>query len=532
MEKKYSVTLRKDVTCREGANVLALIDAAGGKEVEVQNAVLVPKVRGNKFGAFLGQQARENLFGMLVSFRDEDGEEMTSDKIEDVLDDAQTKMFLTERQGQNMLGYIIVSKDEKAVRAKKGEYPESLTELVRDKVRDGILTKKEADERIGYMKKNGVDAFLAERVVKDWRLYKGKAGHKPSCLYNDPFLSDSRKRKSEGIIAEGLRAACDRHAIILEGEKSVGKNIYAETITWLMCMPMYLVTFSRQMSPSSIYGEKTTDNTAADLLSAFDSTWLRKAKDVREKHRMGLVSSIAKKVLAAMKIKAVMPEEELTEEEELALRKEAEFEKLKAEASAVHITVDQSELYDWLTIGGVMVFNEMNMAEANFFASFTNQLLDGTGFLNIPGRGEVDIDPNCVLFGTQNADYQGVEIQNEATMSRFGCLYFKQPRTVKPQLMTAVSSALKKCGYEDCMLDEIYFDQCEAFYKQCQKAVESGLVANSVLNIRGFVRALTAVAKSNGCAKLRRQVEIHVINTCPVDDRAQLNIAADSLITM
>ena len=208
------------------------------------------------------------------------------------------------------------------------------------------------------------------------------------------------------------------------------------------------------------------------------------------------------------------------------------FEKLKAEASAVHITVDQSELYDWLTIGGVMVFNEMNMAEANFFASFTNQLLDGTGFLNIPGRGEVDIDPNCVLFGTQNADYQGVEIQNEATMSRFGCLYFKQPRTVKPQLMTAVSSALKKCGYEDCMLDEIYFDQCEAFYKQCQKAVESGLVANSVLNIRGFVRALTAVAKSNGCAKLRRQVEIHVINTCPVDDRAQLNIAADSLITM
>lgn len=71
-------------------------------------------------------------------------------------------------------------------------------------------------------------------------------------------------------LSKGLRAAVSRNAVICEGEKSTGKNVYLETISWLMGMPMYLITFSRQMSPSSIYGEKTTDNSAAKALSEFD----------------------------------------------------------------------------------------------------------------------------------------------------------------------------------------------------------------------------------------------------------------------
>ena len=109
------------------------------------------------------------------------------------------------------------------------------------------------------MQDNHVDNFLILRVLKGYRMYN-KPTHIPSCVYVDPYLDSTQKQKVEGIIAEGLRAAVSRNAVICEGEKSTGKNVYLETISWLMGMPMYLITFSRQMSPSSIYGEKTTDN--------------------------------------------------------------------------------------------------------------------------------------------------------------------------------------------------------------------------------------------------------------------------------
>ena len=334
----------------------------------------------------------------------------------------------------------------------------------------------------------------------------------------------------EGIIAEGLRAAVGRHAIICEGEKSVGKNVYLETLAWLLNMPMYLITFSRQMSPSSVYGEKTTDNSAAKKLAEFDPEILEKADRVNEKLKFSL-NLLYKQGLDANKAMEAATEA-LPEEDKDVLKKASEFKKLQAQSASVNIIIDASELYDWLEDGGLMCFNEMNMAEANFFASFTNQLLDGTGFLFIPGRGEVPINKDCVLFGTQNADYQGVEQQNEATMSRFGCLYFEQPETIKAQLVAAVTSALKKDGFDGVTLDKKYYDESEKYYIQCRSAVRQSTVTNACLNIRGYVRALTEVAESDGRARLSRQVEIQVINTCPFDEREPLVNIKRQIITL
>ena len=206
----------------------------------------------------------------------------------------------------------------------------------------------------------------------------------------------------------------------------------------------------------------------------------------------------------------------------------AELNRRSAQAQSVNIIIDSSELYDWLTIGGLMVFNEMNMAEPNFFASFVNQLTDGTGFLFIPGRGEVKINENCVLCGTQNADYEGVEQQNGATISRFGCSTFEQPKTIKNQLEAAVQTELKAKGYS-LPLDKKNIDMVEKFYRTCQKAVNKGDFTNAVLNIRGFVRALTNVTSSNGNALLIEEVEDHVINTCPIDERQPLKSTASTI---
>ena len=99
--------------------------------------------------------------------------------------------------------------------------------------------------------------------------------------------------------------------------------------------------------------------------------------------------------------------------------------------------------------------------------------------------------------------YEGTQQQNEATMSRFNTLYFKQPESVIGQFKAATAAALKKSGC-DYKLKEEYFKQAQSFYGQCMKAVHKAAVSNAVLNIRGFVRALTIVAESEGFCSLKR----------------------------
>ena len=418
-------------------------------------------------------------------------------------------------------GELIIKTGVGGGNAIEANVTDALQSLINEKISAGIVTKEDMDERISVFKENGIlkDENLMIRIIKGYRKYNKSCKH-PKTIYVDPEPEKFTKLHEEGIIAEGLRAAVSRHAMICEGEKSVGKNVYLDTLAWLMGMPSRLITFSRNMSPSSVYGEKTTDNSAAEALHGEEAFKYAVAKAKIE-------SGVATK-----------------EDIDLA----AKFEVLKAQSASVNIVIDQSELYDWLTDGGMIVFNEMNMAEANFFASFTNQLLDGTGYLFIPGRGEVTVNPDCVLFGTQNADYEGVEQQNAATMSRFGCLYFEQPKSVKKQLIAATKSAIREDGYdpEKLTLDDSYFDQAENFYKLCRGAVmgksvksdrgvnivESGMITNACLNIRGFVRALAEVAESNGFTKLKRQVENQVINTCPTSEREPLKAILTQTISL
>ena len=80
----------------------------------------------------------------------------------------------------------------------------------------------------------------------------------------------------------------------------------------------------------------------------------------------------------------------------------------------------------------------MNMAEANFLASFVNQITDGSGFIDIQGYGRININPDCVLIGTQNANYTGTCEQNDATMSRFACISFGYPNSIRRMIESVV----------------------------------------------------------------------------------------------
>ncbi len=543
IKEKMKITVHATALSKNKNAVAGILDnLPEGTDHAPIKVIIGEEMKQGKRIIYQDEEKLDMEIGQIKELTDENGAKVTDDKIREMLEEGNYKIQLKSHEGFDFFGDLIVMKDPGSANQRSNQaLSQDVVDAANKAVKNGFVTQADMDERLAFMKENKVDKFLMLRVISGYRMYN-KPSHKPSCLYVDPFLSSHVKKKEEGIIAEGLRAAVGRNAIICEGEKSVGKNVYLETIAWLLNMPMYLITFNRQMSPSSVYGEKTTDNTAAKALAEFDPAILAKADDIKAK-RQFMIDHFAPMQILTKEGKQENKDEQkarirrcvddmLTEEERNILAEAERFRMLQAQSASVNIIIDQSELYDWLVDGGLMCFNEMNMAEANFLASFANQLLDGTGFLFIPGRGEVPIHKDCVLFGTQNADYQGVEQQNEATMSRFGCLYFEQPGTIKAQLTNAVGYRLKKDGYPSVTVNDQVLTEAEAFYKQCRGAVTKGSLSNACLNIRGFVRAVVAHAESDGFARLRRQITIHVIDTCPVDERPALYTILESIVTL
>ena len=499
--KTYKTTIKTSSTCPQKNNVLSLLDSNAASFKTIIGEELL---RGF-YPVYVDIEKRENQYGFIqkVMKINSDNEEvqMDNDEIKELIVNG-ANVVLKSYSGSFIEAEIVLD-EVKQANVEVTKVSSKLQAIVDEKIAAGVKTKEEMDEILEYMQVNKVDEALKIKVISGYRKYN-KSSHKPRCVYVDPEINKI-KADREGIVAEGLRNGVARMATICEGEKSVGKNVYMETIAWLMGMPLYMITFSRHMSPSSIYGEKSTDNSASEKL-----------KDMQRE-------AIAK----------VMLETKCTEIGNVteAVKAAADFELQKARAASVSIVIDQSELYDWMIDGGVLVLNEMNMGESNFLSSFLNPLTDGTGFLFIPGRGEVQMHKDCVLFGTQNADYEGVQQQNEATMSRFNTLYFKQPESVIGQFKVSTAAELKKRGC-DFQLKEDYFKQAQNFYTQCMKAVRDGIVSNAVLNIRGFVRALTTVAESECFCSLKRWLEICVVCTCPTDEREALKATLDSLVTL
>jgi len=507
IRKSYEIKVQTPPTAPAAKAVVQMIADNGDSEYLRVKTVIgdEPGIAG--YDLYLDELKPENKYGFIRALS-ENGNALNKDEIANLISslDENYSISLKKAAGMGLLeGTLdILISENAANKSSDAKTSSDVKEAAKEKIDAGIMTEEEWNLRLKVFKENLVDDFLILRIVRGYRRYN-KPVHKPSCIYVDPEIATSKKLGEEGIVAEGLRNAVARNGCICEGEKSVGKNVYLETIAWLLGMPLYLITFSRQMTPSSIYGEKTTDNSAAKELATKEAYECALAK-ARVEAGQGSIED---------------------------LEKAAKLEIIKAQSASVNIVIDQSELYDWLVDGGLIVFNEMNLAEANFFASFTNQLLDGTGFLFIPGRGEVRIHKDCVLFGTQNANYEGVEQQNEATMSRFNCIVFPQPRSIKKQLIAAVTSALKRDGFEGTKLPDEYYKMCEDFYKQCRKAAsgDDACITNACLNIRGFVRALTTVAESNGVARLKRWIRLCVINSCPEDERGALGDILDLIVT-
>lgn len=332
-----------------------------------------------------------------------------------------------------------------AEKAKAAEGP-TLEELMEYVVSQGYVDTKELKMRVDYMRKNEVPDRHICWILQHYKKPK-RPVMKPKKVYVEVY-SDK-----EPLIKRLIRNAVTGHNVILEGAKSVGKNVALETMAWLRNMNIEILKMSAQMTQDEMLGNHSTDNSAKDAISAQGA-------------------------MALLKVLSGKSPEEATEEA-------AKFLSDSVKCASTSLKFQLGIMAQWLVDGyGILVLDEMNMALANTLSRAVNSLADDhTEWYEIPGYGTVKIPENCVLYGTQNdSTYCGTNSQNDATYSRFQKIIMPMPDSILEILKEGnpgvSNGVLKIC---DDIFQEIRAERNESL--------------DPALSIRGILRALENVVE-------------------------------------
>ena len=351
------------------------------------------------------------------------------------------------------------------------------------------FSAEDVDERIRYMTEEGFHPSVIKAAISFLASY-GDPENAIKIGPNDPVY---RRTADDSPIQEMVKAAYTQSALILFGEKSTGKNVASHTVAWLLGQPEYRIGFQRDMGIDDAFGGKGTDNSAAEALDEELATaYVLYNADPRA--NANYASDAGK------------------------------FELLKAQAASIRVVQNKSALLKWAAEGGVMMFDEVNMAHANLLQAIMNPLCDGDKTLVVPGYGRIRIHPACVLFAGMNPGYAGTMELNDATASRCGFYEFTLPESIKAVLGENFSGPSKA-------LLKRHIDACNRLYQDFRAAVTQGRISNKCLNIRGFVNALKQVEIFPEASSLSREIQVYVINACPSDERIVLNSMLRDKIT-
>lgn len=356
-----------------------------------------------------------------------------------------------------------------------------------------IVPEDEVDLMVKVMEANRVHPTLIARVLKERVANASEKRFQPNGM---PIYQDGNPSTEFSYMNDAIICMLNGEGLLLEGEKSTGKNVLTTTLAWFNCKPYYRIGMSAGMDMDSVFGGKSTDNSAAEGLD--------------------LELAMAKVLVSADPVKY-----------ESYLADAAKFELLKAQSASLRIIQNKAEIVDWAKDGGVLLFDEINMAEANFLQALVHPLADGERVLVLPGgEGSIKLHPHCVLAGGMNpvgSDYAGTRELNEATSSRLARIQVEMPEDIESLLRANFS--------EDTKLGNRHFKACSSVYKDFKAAAERGSVSKRCLNIRGFVRALADVERFPEATSLAHRITIQVLNGCLPEERLVLDRMVRDKIT-
>jgi MoxR-like ATPase len=390
----------------------------------------------------------------------------------------------TSKTGKNIILVKLNLNENEGVPVPQNEADYSA--LFQSLISSGISTDGEINSAVKIMEENNVHCSIIQWVMEQWE--KRVHVHKTPLVYKNQRSPEEESFLTTAIIAFAMKAG-----LVLEGPKATGKNVFAETCAEVLHLPYYRLNFTRDMLLEDIFGSKSTDNRAA------------------EKLEVGLAKAYLKTNVA--------PQIATNEDWEKA----SQFELLKAQAASLQIVHSVSTIIEWAKEGGVLMLDEMNMADPNMLQQIVNPIADTERVLLVPGEGEIPLNKSCFVLASMNPGYAGTSELNEATASRLGVLKFEYGDSILESLKANFNRS-------DCLKYAKYFEQADIFYRRCKTLVEEGSVTDRVLNVRGIVHALEGVIRFPFATTLNRQLVTWVVNGCETDEQAKvIQILDDSI---
>ena len=408
------------------------------------------------------------------------------EEIEAVFETVKSGNFTSHLSGTGEGGRILLNVTEADAPIQKEDEEEKAESVEKKIISDGLLSEEELDERIKYLREIGIrkgnpdyslilDTIKPGNVVKPETLYKVNGKKKGNPM-------------QELLVSIGLG-----ENVILEGPKSVGKNVMFETAGWLLNCRIVLLQCNGRMTKAEMFGFEATDNSAKNAL---DGDGLMAFFNLLKGSVSGEGTDFALNLAKSMSPTLAMENGSILEALDIANSNQ----------------------------GCILVLDEMNLAEPNTLSGAINDIADGhTPDIFVAGKGRVRINRDCFILGaTQNGtggDFVGTRKQNDATMSRFSCIKMETPNSI--------INLLRQMNIEG--LEDSVYDTFDRVYKNYKEGVEAGTYPMSCLNIRGFKAALKRISVGRD---IKSSISICVNNTVPnADDTDLLDSALDDIIS-
>lgn len=379
--------------------------------------------------------------------------------------------YITGKQGMTII--IEVSEKETISKVRKAASASKADALL-----SSGLSQESLDERIAVLESYGISekSTLYDRILsKIGKQPDGEEISRPIKLYKD---------SSKKVMMDALSMISRGHCIILQGPKSVGKNVLWETISYLLNSRIYMLQCNGRMTYANMYGSTGTDNSSKN----------------------GITKERAKAFLSFMR----------GSEEDNSFDMASEFMESMAMSMSPTLTLSPGPVTEALLhaakgYGAILLLDEMNLSDPNTLSGAMNALTDGhTKQVYVKDLGNVPISPSLIVGATQNGvggNYLGTRQQNDATMSRLNCIVLENPSTIESILRQVPDVYVE---------DEVYITLNKVF-REFSNLTLSG-VSESCMNIRGFERALECI--SDGM-DIKKALEYCVINTVPGEDDIQ-----------
>lgn len=454
---------------------------------------------GKRYAVYNNSSCREcDLIAKISSKNNKGGEKETKDSVEITyasIEELETmKNCVCYIVGKSGKALILEVEERQSEDSCKTKIVKNLGIASKEDIVDfGILEESEIDERIKYLKSQGISeenpifSLYLQQIRKQT---DGNNIKKPETVYKGVGKAGSATKK---LIEKMLVHIICGHNLILQGHKSTGKNVAWETVAWLLNCQLISLTCSKRMTSADIFGHASTDNTLKDGISKDGaSAFLTVTANIDNNGYKWLdeASDFVEKVSKAMSPSLVLSPGQITKAMMLANE----------------------------GVGVILLLNEMNYSDPNTLASAINDIIDGhTDYMYITDMGNVPISKSLIVGATQNTlggEYIGTQQQNGALMSRCDCIILdKAPN---------ITALLRQAKPIFPLSDETY-TTLNNIYGEFMNLVDSGQVSEGSLNVRGFKRAVEAISLGY---TITEAVEECVVNTVQNSDELEVLMEA------